>query len=63
MRSGRVYYKDILAGILTETDDGEYSFRYDEKYVKHHMVDFIAFSMPVRSEEYKEKGCFLSLKV
>ena len=58
MRSGRVYYKDILAGILTETDDGEYLFRYDEKYVKHHMVDFIAFSMPVRSEEYKEKRLF-----
>jgi serine/threonine-protein kinase HipA len=55
MRSGRVYYKDILAGILTETDDGEYSFRYDEKYVKHHKEDFIAFSMPVRSEEYKNK--------
>ncbi len=29
MRQGKVFYRDDLAGIITETDDGEYTFQYD----------------------------------
>jgi serine/threonine-protein kinase HipA len=29
MRKAAVYYKDQFAGVLTETDEGEYSFQYD----------------------------------
>lgn len=36
MRRGRVYYKDNLAGIITETNEGEYVFKYKEQYVKDH---------------------------
>lgn len=32
MRRGKVFYKDELAGILTETDEGEYVFQYDKEY-------------------------------
>lgn len=35
MRRGKVYYKDIPAGMITETDDGEFVFRYEEQYVKN----------------------------
>lgn len=31
MRSGRVYYKDLLAGTIIETNDGEYIFQYEEQ--------------------------------
>ncbi|MDD4777514.1 MAG: hypothetical protein PHV53_04400 [Fermentimonas sp.] len=30
MRQGKVYYNNDLAGIITETDDGEYLFSYPE---------------------------------
>ena len=33
MRQGRVLYKGLLSGLLTETNDGEYVFQYDRKYV------------------------------
>lgn len=33
MRQGKVLYKDNFAGIITETDDGEYLFEYDDQYV------------------------------
>ena len=58
MRQGRVYYKDRLAGTITETDDGEYVFRYNAQYVKDHPKDFITFTMPVTNEPYTDKRLF-----
>lgn len=58
MRQGNVYYKDILAGVITETNDGEYVFQYAHEYIKQHPNDFITFTMPVREEPYKEKRLF-----
>lgn len=58
MRKGKVLYKDNFAGTITETDDGEYVFQYDELYVKEHPGKFITFTMPVRNEPYMEKGLF-----
>lgn len=58
MRRGEVYYKDNLAGIVTETDDGEYLFQYNQEYVKNHPEDFITFTMPVSNEVYKDKRLF-----
>lgn len=34
MRQGKVFYKNNLAGIITESDDGEYLFAYDYEYTK-----------------------------
>ena len=58
MRQGGVYYKDIFAGIITETNDGEYVFQYDRKYAKQYKNNFITFTMPVRTEPYKDKRLF-----
>ena len=58
MRKAAVYYKEFLAGILTETDDGEYTFEYDEKYVMEHPKEGITLTMPVRSNTYTEKRLF-----
>ena len=58
MRRGKVYFKDFLAGTITETDDGEYVFQYDELYVKDYPKDFITFTMPVRSKPYTDKRLF-----
>ena len=58
MRRGKVYYKDIPAGMITETDDGEFVFRYEEQYVKEHPSDFITFTMPVRDVPYIDNRLF-----
>lgn len=58
MRQGKVYYKNHLAGHITETNEGEYVFRYDEQYVKDHPKDFITFTMPVSGKHYTEKRLF-----
>lgn len=58
MRQAKIYYQNTLAGILTETDEGEYIFRYEESYVQEHPSDFITFSMPVSRFAYHEKRLF-----
>lgn len=58
MRRGRVYYKDNLAGIITETDEGEYVFQYDENYVKEYPEKFITFTMLVSNISYTDKRLF-----
>lgn len=58
MRKGKVLYKDIFAGIVAETDDGEYVFQYDEKYVEEHPHGFITFTMPVTTKPYTDNRLF-----
>lgn len=58
MRQGLVYYNDHLAGTITETNDGEYVFQYDDKYVEQYPNDFITFTMPVAHTPYKDKRLF-----
>ena len=58
MRKAAIYYKDLLAGILTETNEGEYVFQYEEKYVKEHPKQFLTFTMPVSPKPYIDKRLF-----
>ncbi|WP_254562006.1 HipA N-terminal domain-containing protein [Dyadobacter diqingensis] len=58
MRQAKIFYKDIEAGHLTDTDDGLYQFRYLEEYVQNYPNQFISFSMPVVSAIYTDKHLF-----
>ncbi len=58
MREGEVFYGEAFAGIITETNDGEYVFKYDKEYIKNHPNDFLTFTMPVRKKAYSEKRLF-----
>ena len=58
MRQGSVYYKNHLAGIITETDDGDFVFQYEKQYVKDYPMDFITFTMPVTNDQYTDKRLF-----
>ncbi|MBL4703272.1 MAG: HipA N-terminal domain-containing protein [Flavobacteriales bacterium] len=58
MRRAEIHYKDSLAGILTETDEGEYVFQYEEAYVKEHPKAFITFTMPVSDQAYTDNRLF-----
>jgi serine/threonine-protein kinase HipA len=58
MRRGKVYYKDYLAGVITETNEGEFVFQYDKQYVQERPSEFITFTMPVTEEHYTDKRLF-----
>lgn len=58
MRQGKVFYKDNLAGTITETNDGDYVFQYNDRYVKEHPNDFITFTMPVTNIPFTENRLF-----
>ena len=58
MRKGKVYYKEHFAGIITETNDGEFVFQYDMNFVKEHPIEFITFTMPVADKPYTDKRLF-----
>lgn len=58
MREGRIFYKEIEAGKLTETDDGLYEFRYLPEYIKTYPRQFITFTMPVSDKVYTDKRLF-----
>jgi serine/threonine-protein kinase HipA len=58
MRQGIVKYNNIIAGLLTETDNGEYLFVYDEAYAKAFPDQFITFQMPVSTKPYSSKRLF-----
>lgn len=58
MRQGIVKYNNELAGILTEGDNGEYLFVYDETYAEKYPNQFITFNMPVTHGAYRSKRLF-----
>ena len=58
MRQGNVFYKEVSAGMITETNDGEYVFQYNDQFVKNHPEHFITFTMPVTSIPYTENRLF-----
>jgi len=58
MRQAEILYNNQSCGLLTETDDGTFTFQYDEYYVNEHPNQFITFTMPVRKEEYRDKRLF-----
>lgn len=55
LRKADVYYKNDLAGYLTETNDG-YVFQYDEKFLKRNIP--ISVSLPPRKEPFKSVELF-----
>ncbi len=46
MRQADIYYNNILAGLLTETDDGRYTFSYYESYLNDNSLRAISLSLP-----------------
>lgn len=49
MRSANIYYNLVLAGVLVETDDGDFVFTHEEEYVKKYSNQFISCTMQVRT--------------
>ena len=58
MRQALIKYNNIDAGILTETDQGEYIFQYSESYIKDYPNQFITFNMLVSNQVYRSQRLF-----
>ncbi len=57
MKTGKVFYKYIFAGIITE-DENEYSFKYDEEYLSSENPEPISLTLPIQKEIFKNKTMF-----
>ncbi len=57
MRRARIYYKDLLAGILTEDDTG-YDFVYLPEYLSRDTAKPISLTLPLQKEVYKSQVLF-----
>lgn len=58
MRQAKVLYDERVAGTLTETDEGEYIFRYHQDYLGANGSEPITLTMPLRKEAYIDKRLF-----
>lgn len=58
MRRAEVYSNDVLAGVLTETDDGQYWFRYDDAFLADEQQTAISPSFPKSDREFVSNTLF-----
>lgn len=57
MKKALVYFRDILAGRLSETEDG-YEFRYEATYLARPQAESISLTLPLREEAYQSHVLF-----
>ena len=57
MRTAEIYYKDLLAGILTETESG-YEFRYNKEYLNNKSSEPVSLTLPLSEKTYQSKFLF-----
>jgi serine/threonine-protein kinase HipA len=57
MRKGNVYYKNSLAGIIAENEDG-YTFQYDDDFLNSSSVKSVSLTLPIQKEAFQSKILF-----
>ena len=57
MRQARIFYKDLLAGILTENDAG-YEFRYLPEYLSLETAKAVSLTLPLQEKAYTSPVLF-----
>lgn len=58
MRQTIILYKDEEAGILTQSNDGSFTFRYNEAWMADSKKSGISLTMPKTKREYHSKYLF-----
>jgi len=56
-KTGKVYYGNLLAGLIIESDTG-YKFIYDTDYLADHSAKPISLTMPLRKQAYHSTTLF-----
>ena len=57
MRQGKVFYNEVLAGIVTEDVNG-YSFVYDEAYLGGNHPQPVSLTLPLQREPFHSNVLF-----
>jgi len=57
MKKALIYFRDILAGRLAETEDG-YEFQYETTYLARPQAEPISLTLPLREEAYQSPLLF-----
>jgi len=57
MKQGNVYYKNVLAGIIREDEDG-FTFQYDPGYLQREDAQPVSLTLPLREESYVSQVIF-----
>ena len=57
MKQGNVYYKNVLAGIVREDENG-FMFQYDSGYLVREDARPISLTLPLREEPYVSQVMF-----
>ncbi len=58
MRQAQILYKDEEAGILTQHDDGSFTFRYHDIWVADDKRPGISLTLPKNRQEYHSEYLF-----
>lgn len=57
MKQANIYNRNLLAGILTEDENG-YTFQYDADYLHSDKAEAISLTLPLTEKPYTEKILF-----
>ena len=58
MRTGQVYYKNQLAGVLSQMDIGIFNFSYDDKWFNDSSKSAISLTLPKTKIEFQSSTLF-----
>jgi HipA-like protein len=58
MRSARILYKNEEAGILTQLDDGTFTFQYNKSWLEDVSKPAVSLTLPKVIEEYTSPHLF-----
>ncbi|MEI6139175.1 MAG: HipA N-terminal domain-containing protein [Mariniphaga sp.] len=57
MRKAKIVYKNEEAGIMTQHDDGSFSFKYNDSWLANNKPD-ISLTLPKSKQEFHSKYLF-----
>jgi len=58
MRQAKVLFKDEEAGMLTQHDDGSFTFRYHDAWMGNDCKQAISLTLPKTQQEFKSSHLF-----
>lgn len=57
MRQAQVFYKNVFAGIISETDEG-FRFKYDSAYLANSQSKPVSLTLPLQQNAFSSKALF-----
>ncbi|MHC1703755.1 MAG: HipA N-terminal domain-containing protein [Tenuifilaceae bacterium] len=55
MRKAKILFKDEEAGVLTQHDDGSFTFRYNDSWMENDSKPGISLSLPKSRQEFRSE--------